>query len=325
MKLPRRQFLHLAAGAAALPLASRFAWAQAYPSRPVRLIASFAPGGSSDIIARLIGQWLSERLGQPFVIENRPGGGGNIGTEVVVRASPDGYTLLIVGGWNAINATLYDKLSFNFIRDIAPVASIYREPYVIVVHPSVPAKTVPEFIDYAKANPGKVTMASGGVGAPSHVSGELFKMRAGVNLVHVPYRGGGPAVTGLLGGQVQVMFAPTPPSIEHIRSGKLRALAVTTATRLDALPDIPTVGEFVPGYEASNWYGVGIPKNTPVEIVDKLNKEINAGLADPKMQARLADFGGTPLVVSPADFGSLIAEETEKWGNVIRALNIKTD
>jgi len=325
MKLPRRKFLHLAAGAAALPAVSRIAWAQAYPTRPVRIIVSFAPAGSSDIVARLMGQWLSERLGQPFVIENRPGAGGNIGTEAVVRASPDGYTLLIVGGWNAINATLYDKLSFNFIRDIAPVAGIHREPYVIAVHPSVPAKTVPEFIAYAKANPGKVTMASGGIGAPSHVSGELFKMMAGVNLVHVPYRGGGPAVTDLLGGQVQVMFAPTPPSIEHIRSGKLRALAVTTATRSDALPDIPTVGEFVPGYEASNWYGVGIPKNTPAEIVDKLNKEINAGLADPKIKARLAVLGVTPLVVSPANFGKLIADETEKWGKVIRATNIKAD
>ena len=240
-------------------------------------------------------------------------------------AHPDGYTLLLVGGGNAINATLYDKLSFNFIRDIAPVAGINREPYVIVMHPSVSAKTVPEFIAYAKANPGKVTMASGGIGAPSHVSGELFKMRAGVNLVHVPYRGGGPAVTDLLGGQVQVMFAPTPPSIEHIRSGKLRGLAVTTATSLDVLPDIPTVGEFVPGYEASNWYGVGIPKHPPVEIVDKLNKEINAGLADPKIKARLADFGGTPLVVSPAEFGKLIAEETEKWGKVVKAAGIKVD
>jgi tripartite-type tricarboxylate transporter receptor subunit TctC len=325
MKLPRRNFLHLAAGAAALPAMLRFAWAQAYPSRPVRLIASFAPGGSSDIIARLIGQWLSERLGQPFLIENRPGGGGNIGTEVVVRASPDGYTLLIVGGWNAINATLYDKLSFNFIRDIAPVAGIHREPYVIVVHPSVPAKTVPEFIAYAKANPGKVTMASGGIGAPSHVSGELFKMRAGVNLVHVPYRGGGPAVTGLLGGQVQVMFAPTPPSIEHIRSGKLRALAVTTATRSDALPGIPTVGEFVPGYEASGWVGIGAPKNTPVEIIEKLNREINAGLADPKIKARLADIGTTPFAGSPADFGKFIAEETEKWGKVVKFAGIKPE
>src|SRR5215813_4498034 len=313
MKLPRRNFLHLAAGAAALPAVSRIARAQAYPSRPVRIIVPFAPAGSTDIVARLMGQWLSERLGQQFVIENRPGGGGNIGTEAVVRAPADGYTLLMVGGWNAINATLYDKLSFNFIRDIAPVAGTNREPYVIVVHPSVPAKTVPEFIAYANANPGKVTMASGGIGAPSHVSGELFKMRAGVNLVHVPYRGGGPAVTDLLGGQVQVMFAPTPPSIEHIRSGKLRALAVTTATRSDALPDIPTVGEFVPGYEASNWYGVGIPKNTPADLVD------------PKIKARLAVLGVTPLVVSPADFGKLIADETEKWGKVIRAANIKPE
>src|SRR5258708_23291713 len=287
MKLPRRNFLHLAAGAAALPAISRVARAQPYPTRWVRIIGPCAPAGSSDIVARLMGQWLSGRLGQPFVIENRPGGGGNIGTEAVVRASPDGYTLLIVGGWNAINATLYDKLSFNFIRDIAPVAGINRKPYVIAVHPSVPAKTVPEFIAYANANPGKVNMASGGTGAPSHVSGELFKMRVGVNLVHVPYRGGGPAVTDLLGGQVQVMFVPTRPSIEHIRSGKLRALAVTTPTRSDALPDLPTVGEFVPGYEATILYGVGIPKNTPVEIVDKLNKEINAGLADPKMPAPL--------------------------------------
>ena len=252
MKLPRRrQFLHLAACAAALPAVSRIAWAQACPTRPVRIIVAFAPAGSSDIVARLMGQWLSERLGQPFVIENRPGAGGNIGTEAVVRASPDGYTLLIVGGWNAINATLYDKLSFNFIRDIAPVAGIHREPYVIAVHPSVPAKTVPEFIAYTKANPGKVTMASGGIGAPSHVSGELFKMMAGVNLVHVPYRGGGPAVTDLLGGQVQVMFAPTPPSIEHIRSGKLRASAVTTAVRSEAFPDVPSIDDFVPSYEAS--------------------------------------------------------------------------
>ena len=321
----RREFIVAVGGAATLSTVSRVAWAQAYPSRPVRIVASFAPAGSSDIVARLTGQWLSERFGQQFIVENRPGGGGNIGTEAVVRAPPDGYTLLVVGGWNAINATLYDKLSFNFIRDIAPVAGINREPYVIVVHPSVSAKTVPEFIAYAKANPGKVTMASGGIGAPSHVSGELFKMMAGVNLVHVPYRGGGPAVTDLLGGQVQIMFAPTPPSIEHIRSGKLRALAVTTATRLDVLPDIPTVGEFVPGYEASNWYGVGIPKNTPVEIVDKLNKEINTGLADPKIKARLADFGGTPLVVSPADFGKLIAEETEKWGEVVKFTGIKAD
>jgi tripartite-type tricarboxylate transporter receptor subunit TctC len=256
---------------------------------------------------------------------SEPGGGGNIGTEAVVRASPDGYTLLMVGGWNAINATLYDKLSFNFIRDIAPVAGINREPYVIAVHPSVPAKSVPEFIAYAKANPGKISMASAGIGTPGHVSGELFKMMAGVNMVHVPYRGAAPALADLLAGQVQVYFAPTAASIEYIRAGKLRALAVTTATRSEALPDLPTVGQFVPGYETSNWWGFGAPKATPADIVDKLNKEINAGLADPKMKARLADFGGTPLVVSPADFAKLIADETEKWGNVIRALNIKAE
>jgi tripartite-type tricarboxylate transporter receptor subunit TctC len=325
MKLPRRNFLRLAAGAAALPVASRFACAQAYPTRPVRIIVPFAPAGSTDIAARLMGQWLSERLGQPFVIENRPGGGGNIGTEAVVRTSPDGYTLLMVGGWNAINATLYDKLSFNFIRDIAPVAGINREPYVIAVHPSVLAKTVPEFIAYANANPGRVNMASGGTGAPSHVSGELFKMMAGVNMVHVPYRGAAPALADLLAGQVQVYFAPTAASIEYIRAGKLRALAVTTATRSDALPDIPTVGDFLPGYEASLWVGIGAPKETPPEIVEKLNEEINAGLADPKIKARLADLGATVLGGSPAAFGKFIADETEKWGNVIRALNIKAD
>jgi tripartite-type tricarboxylate transporter receptor subunit TctC len=325
MKLPRRNFLHLAAGAAALPAVSRIAWAQTYPSRPVRLIVPIAPGGASDITARLIGQWLSERLGQPFIIENRPGGGNNIGTEAVVRAPADGYTLLLCGITNATNATIYDKLNFDFIRDIAPVAGISHGPFVMVVNPSVPAKSLPEFIAYAKANPRKVNMASAGNGSAPHVAGELFKMMAGIDMVHVPYRGGGPALNDLLGGQVQVYFATSVSSIQYIRAGRLHALAVTAATRSDALPDIPTVGEFVPGYEASNWYGVGIPKNTPVEIVDKLNKEINAGLADPKMQARLADFGGTPLVVSPADFGRLIAEETEKWGKLIRALNIKTD
>ena len=325
MKLPRRNFLHLAAGAAALPSVSCFAWAQAYPTRPVRIIVPFTPAGSTDIVARLMGQWLSERLGQQFVIENRPGSGGNIGTETVVRASADGYTLLMVGGWNAINATLYDKLSFNFIRDIAPVAGINREPYVIAVHPSVPAKSVLEFIAYAKANPGKVSMASAGIGTPGHVSGELFKMMAGVNMVHVPYRGAAPALADLLAGQVQVGFTTIGAEIEHIRTGKLRALAVTTATRSEALPDLPTVGEFVRGYETSNWFGVGAPKATPAEIVDKLNKEINAALADPKMQARLADFGGTPLIVSPADFGKLIADETEKWAKVIRAANIKAE
>jgi tripartite-type tricarboxylate transporter receptor subunit TctC len=325
MKLPRRNFLHLAAGAAALPTVSGLAWAQAYPTRPVRIIAATAPGGLPDILARLIGPWLSEQLGQPFVIENRPGGGGNIGTDAVVRASPDGYTLLMVGGWNAINATLYDKLSFNFIRDIAPVAGINREPYVIAVHPSVPANTVPELIAYAKANPGKISMASAGSGTPSHVSGELFKMMAGVNMIHVPYRGGGPAYNDLLGGQVQIMFATTVATIGHVNAGRLRALAVTTATRSEALPDIPTVGEFVPGYETSLWLGLGAPKGTPPAIVDKLNKAINAGLADPKIKARLADLGGTVLPGSPAAFGKLIAEETEKWGKVVKFTGIKAD
>jgi tripartite-type tricarboxylate transporter receptor subunit TctC len=325
VKLPRRNFLHLAAGAAALPAISRVARAQAYPSRPVRIIVGFAPAGGSDIMARLIGQWLSERLGQPFVIENRSGGGGNIAAEAVVRAPADGYTLLMVGAPNAINATLYDKLNFNLIRDIAPVAGVLRGPYVLVVNPSVPTKSVPEFIAYAKANPGKINMASGGIGTPSHVAGELFKMMASVDLVHVPYRGGGPALTDLLGGQVQVTFFTTVASIEYIRAGRLRALAVTAATRSDELPDIPTVAEFVPGYEASVWYGIGAPRNTPVEVIDKLNNEINAALADPKIKARLADLGGTVLPGSPADFGKLIADETEKWGNVIRALNIKAD
>jgi tripartite-type tricarboxylate transporter receptor subunit TctC len=325
MQLPRRQFLHLAAGAAALPAVSRIARAQTYPSRPVRVIVPAAPSGAFDIMARLIGQWLSERLGQPFVIENRPGAGTNIGTEVVVRAPADGYTLLLAGTPNAINATLYDRLNFNFIRDIAPVASVFRSAYVMVVNPSVPAKSIPEFIAYAKANPGKINMASGGVGSAHHVYGELFKMMAGVNLVHVPYRGAGPALVDLLGGQVQVMFANMSSSIEYVRAGKLRALAVTTMTRSEALPDIPIMSDFVPGYEASLFLGVGVPKNTPAEIVDKLNKEVNAGLADPKMKARLADLGGTPLVGSPADFAKLIADETEKWGKVVKFVGIKAD
>jgi len=325
MKLPRRKFLHVAAGAAALPAVSREVRAQAYPSRPVRIIVPFAAAGAFDIMARLIGQWLSERLGQPFVIENRPGAGTNIGTETVVKAPPDGYTLLLAGTPNAINATLYEKLNFNFIRDIASVAGISRAPLVMAVHPSVPAKTVPEFIAYAKANPGKISMASAGIGAPSHVSGELFKMMAGVNLVHVPYRGAGPALVDLLAGQVQVGFPSMPSSIEYVRAGKLRALAVTSATRSDALPDIPTVGEFLPGYEASASYGIGAPKGTPVEIIDMLNKEINAALGDPKMKARLADLGGTPLLGSAADFGKLIAEETEKWAKVIKFAGIKPE
>jgi tripartite-type tricarboxylate transporter receptor subunit TctC len=325
MKLPRRRFLHLVVGAAALPALRRIAWAQAYPARPVRVIVGFPAGGGVDIIGRLIGQWLSERLGQPFLIENRPGANSNIGTEAVVRAAADGYTLLLVHSSNAMNATLYEKLNFNFIRDIAPVAGIIVVPNVMVVHPSVPAKTVPEFIAYAKANPGKINLASGGIGGPSHVAGALFKMMTGTDMLLVPYRGMAPAVSDLLGGQVQVMFNSLPASIEYIKAGTLRALAVASATRLETLSDIPTVGEFVPGYEAPTWYGLGAPKNTPAEIVEKLNKEINAGFADPKLRARLADLGGTVLAGSPADFGNLIAEETEKWGHVIRAANIKPE
>ncbi len=323
MKLPRREFLHLAAGAAALPAVSRIAWAQAYPTRPVRIIVGLAPGGGTDIVARLIGQWLSERLGQQFVIENRPGAASNVGTEVVVQAPADGYTLLIFGAPAAINATLYDKLNFNFIRDIAPVGSIGSVPNLIVVHPSVPAKSVPDLIAYAKANPGKLNTASGGIATPQHVAGELFKMMTGTNIVHVQYRGSGPALTDLLGGQVQMAFATMPSSIGYIKAGKLRPLAVTTATRWEGLPDIPTLSDFVPGFEASSWYGVGAPRNTPAEIVDKLNKEVNAALADPKMRARLADLGGTPLPGSPAQFGKLIVDETEKWGKVIKFAGIK--
>jgi len=319
--MKRRQFLHLAAAAAALPAVSRIAWAQTYPSRPVRLIVA-TPAGGGDV-ARLMGQWLSERLGQPFVIENRPGAGTNIGTEAVVRAPPDGYTLLLVNAASAINATLYTKLNFNFIRDIVPVASIIRQSLVMQVNPSVPAKTVPEFIGYAKVNPGKLSMASGGNGAPSHIAGELFKMMAGVNLVHVPYRGAVPALTDLLGGQVQVYFGPMPASIEYIKTGKLRALAVTAAARAEALPDLPTVGEFMPGYEASSWNGVGAPKNTPVEIVAKLNTEINAALADPKMKASVADLGSIVFPGSPTEFATFIAAETEKWAKVIRFAGIK--
>jgi len=299
MKLPRRTFLHLAAGAAALPAVSRIARAQAYPTRPVRLIVTVAAGSSPDIIARLIGQWLSERLGQQFVIENRPGGGGNIGTEAVVRAPADGYTLLLCGPMNATSAALYDKLNFDFIRDIAPVAGIDREPHVMVVNPSVPAKTVREFIAYAKANPGKISMASAGNGTPAHVSGELFKMMAGVNLVHVPYRGGGPALVDLLSGQVQVMFPTMSSSIEYVRAGKLRALAVTSATLSEALPQIPTVSDFVPRFEATFWTGIGAPKNTPTDVVDKLNKEINAGLADPWVPTRLPAHPLTSVSSSP--------------------------
>jgi len=326
MGLPRRQFLRLAASAAAIPAVGRIARAQAYPSRPVRIVVGFAAGGPNDILARLMGQWLSERLGQPFVVENRPGASSNIGTEAVVRAPADGYTILLAGTTSAINATLYDKLNFNFMRDIAPVASIMRVPNVMEINPSVPVKTVPEFIAYAKANPGKISMASSGNGAPSHVAGELFKMMANVDLVHVPYRGAGPALTDLLGGQVQVYFAPTPGSIEYITSGKLRALAVTAATRSEVLPDIPTVGEFVAGYEASTWFGIGAPKNTPAEVVDTLNTEINAGLADAKLRARLFELGGgTILAGSPADFGKLSADETTKWAKVVKYVGLKLE
>jgi len=325
MRLPRRQFLHLAAAAAALPAVSRLAWAQTYPTRPVHVIVGFAAGGGVDITARLIGQWLSERLGQSFITENRPGAGGNIGTEAVVNAAPDGHTLLLATVPNAVNATLYEKLNFNFIRDIAPVVGIIRVPQVILVNPSLPAKTVPELISYAKANPGKVNMASAGNGSAPHMAGELFNVTAGVNMVHVPYRGQGPALTDLLGGQVQVLFATTPGTTEYVRTGKLRALAVTTAARAAVLPDLPVVADFLPGYEASQWYGVGAPKNTPAEIVERLNKEINAALADPKMKARFADIGGEPLAGSPAEFGKLIAAETEKWGKVVRAVNLKPE
>ena len=325
MKLPRRNFLHLAACAAALPAVSRFACAQTYPARPVRIIPGFAPGGVVEIVARLIGQSLSERLGLPFIIESRPGAASNIATEAVVRAPPDGYTLLVVSSANAINATLYDKLNFVFLRDIAPIASIIRLPFVMVVNPSVPAKTVPEFIAYAKANPGKLTMASGGNGSPQHVGGELFKMMTGVDVVHIQYRGSGPALIDLLAGQVQVGFDTMPAVIEYIRAGKLRALAVTTMTRSEALPDIPIMSDFVPGYEASGYFGFGAPARTPAGIVDKLNKEINAGLADPKLKTQFVDLGGIILGGSSADFRTLITEETEKWGKVIRAANIKAD
>jgi tripartite-type tricarboxylate transporter receptor subunit TctC len=326
LKLPnRRHFLLLAAGAAVLPTVSQIAHAQSYPNRPVRLVVGFAPGGGNDITARLMGQWLSERLGQPFVIENRPGAGTNVATEAVVNAAPDGYTILFVAPSAAINATLYEKLNFNFIRDLAPIAGIMRIPNVMVVNPSVPARTVPEFIAYAKANPGKINVASPGVGTSVHLSAELFKMMTGVDMVHVAYKGSAPSLTDLLGGQVQVSFATMPASIEFIRTGKLRALAVTTATRSPALPEVPTVGEFVPGYEVSTWYGLCARMGTPAEVIDKINKEINAGLADPTMKARLADLGGVTIAGSPEDFGRLIADETEKWGKVIRAANIKPE
>ena len=324
MKLPhRRQFLHLAASAAALPAVSRMARAQAYPSRPVRMIVPFGSAGASDIVARVMGQWLSERLGQQFVIENRPGAGGNLGTEAVVRAPPDGYTLVMVGQPNAINATLYDKLSFNFISDVAPVAGVIRFPNVMNVTPSVPAKTVPEFITYAKANPGKINMASPGIGSSPHMIGELFKMMAGVDIIHVPYRSVAAAMTDLISGQVHMMFATTAASVEYVKAGKLRALAVTSAMRAESLPDTPTVDESLRGFEGSSWYGVGAPSNTPLEIISMLNKEINLAFVDPKMRMRFADLGGTVIPGSPHDFGKLIADETQKWGKVVKLVGIK--
>ena len=325
MKLPRRKFLQLAAGAVVLSAAPRFAWAQPYPTRPVRLIVPYTPGGGTDITARLIGQWLSARLGQPFVIENRPGAATNIGTEAVVKAAPDGYTLLLFDPAATTNATYYDKLNFNFIHDVAPVAGVTRGPFVMLINPAFPAKTVPEFIDYTKANPHKVNMASPGSGTMNHLSGELLNVMAGISMLHVPYRGSAPALTDLLSGQVQVMFTSVPSSIEYIRAGKLRPLALTTATRSEELPGIPTVGDFVSGYETINWFGVGAPKGTPAESIDTLNREINAALADSGMRARFADLGGTVFPGSPEEFGKFIANETEKWGKVIRAANLRAE
>jgi tripartite-type tricarboxylate transporter receptor subunit TctC len=325
MKLSRRKFLHLAAGTAALPAVSRVARAQAYPTRPVRIVVPFAPAGTTDIVARLMGQWLSERLGQQFVIENRTGGAGNIGTEAVVRATADGYTLLSIDVSAVINATLFPKLNYNFIHDIAPVANFVSVANVMVVNPSFPAKSVPEFIAYAKANPGKITVASAGIGTPNHLSGEFFKTMAGLDMAHVPYRGGGPAIADLLGGQVDVTFAVVTTAIEYIRSGKLRALAVTSAKRQEALPEIAPMADFLPGYEAIGWFGLFAPRNTPVEVVSRLNKEVNAALSDPKIKARLADLGGEPLPGSPEDFGRLVADDKEKWAKVIRVANVKAE
>ena len=325
MKLPRRQFLHLATAIAALLAVSRRTSAQSYPTRAVRIVVGYPAGGGVDITARLIGQWLSERLGQQFIIENRPGAGSNVATEAVTHAAADGYTLFLVTAANAVNATLYSKLNFDFIRDIAPVAGLSRVPLVMVVNPSLPTKTVPEFIAYAKANPGKINLANGGLGGADHVSGELFKMLTDINVIQVPYRGTSPALADLLGGQVQLMFASMPSAIGYIRDGQIRALAVTTAMRSEAMPELTTVAEFVPGFEASQWYGIGVPKGTPAEIIDKLNKEINAGLSDPKMKARFADLGGMMLSGTPGGFEKLIADETEKWGKVVKYSGVKAD
>src|SRR5215211_2315610 len=323
MTISRRRFCVLTAGAATLPLLARIAWAESYPSRPVHIIVGFPAGGTSDIVARVVGQWLSEHLGQQFVVENRPGAGSNLAAEAVARANPDGYTLLLVGGANTINATLFDKLSFDFLSDIRAVASVFETPLVVEIHPTVPVRTIPEFIAYAKVNPGKLNFATPGVGTPPHVAGELFKMTTGVNFVHVPYRGTGPMLTDLIAGHVQVAFDPLPASIEHIRAGKLRALGVTTAKRSEALPDIPSASEYVSGYVASNWYGFAAPIKTPAEIVSRLNTEINAALTDPKIKARFIELGGTPLASSPADFAKFVADDMEKWAKVIRAANIK--
>ena len=325
MKVLRRAFMHLAAGAAALPAVPGVAWAQAYPSRPVRIVVGFPAGGATDIMARLMGEWLTQRLGQQFIVENKPGASGNIGTEMVARAPADGYTLLQVVTPAAINAALYSNLSFDFIRDIAPVIYLARLAYVVVVNPSVPATTLPELIAYAKANPGKINYGSAGQGTPQNIACELFKMMTGVNLVHVPYKGGAPAVADLLAGQVQVIFAPISESIQQIKAGKLRALAVTPTARLDVLPDVPTVAEFVPGYEASGFAGIGVPKGTPADIIDKLNKELNAGLADPKIKGRIEELGGTVMGGSPAEFGKLVADATEKWAKVIKAAGVKAE
>jgi tripartite-type tricarboxylate transporter receptor subunit TctC len=325
MTLPRRQFLHLATGAVAFSAISRSVRAQTYPTRPVRIIVGFPAGGPTDIVARVMAQWLSERLGQEFIVENRPGAASNIGTEVALRAPPDGYTLLQVTSSNAVNATFYEKLNFSLMSDMAPVAGIIRVPFVMELNPSIPAKNVPEFIAHAKANPGKINMASGGIGTSTHIAGEFFKMLAGVNLVHVPYRGSAPALTDMIGGQVHVMFDILPSSLQHIRAGALRALAVTSATRSEVLPDLPTLGDFLAGYEATAWYGVAAPRSAPSEIVHKLNNEINAGLADPKIKARLADLGGAVTPGSPADFGKLVAEEIEKWGKVVKFSGAKPE
>jgi tripartite-type tricarboxylate transporter receptor subunit TctC len=325
VKLPRRQFLHLVASAAALPTVSRIALAQAYSARPVRIIVGFPPGGPNDFHARLMGQWLSERLGQPFLVENRPGAGGNTGTEAVVRAAPDGYTLLLASSPDAINAVLYDKLTFNFLRDIAPIAGIIRNRLVVEVNPSFPANAIPEFIAHARANPGKINMASAGNGTPQHVAGELFKMITGVSMVHVPYRGEAAALTDLISGQMQVLFGTVTASLPYLRTGKLRALAVTSATRSEALPDVPTVGDFVPGYEVSTWAGIGAPRGTPREVIERLNREINAGLESPSIKARYADIGATAFAGSPADFGKFMAEDTEKWANVVKFAGLKAE